>query len=233
MMGLTRQVTMWGIAGLAVLFMALSIPVRLSAEPMRPLRPAEPERGACLAAGCPEAVLEERVAKLEDLLFERMPAASQSLQEDLARALVVESEAARLDPLLVLAMIEVESGFDSAAASGAGARGLMQLLPATLQREAAAMGLAAIDPLDPVANVRAGVRYLRRCLDSYPSSLSLGLMAYNAGPNRVYELLQSGAEMPDWALAYPRRVEAEHRRMRQLVGEEPGPRFADARRAAR
>jgi len=220
------QRTGWLVAA-AVLALAIVLPVRLGPEAARPLRPAEPERGACLAAGCPEAVREQRVAQLEDLLFARMPDASQALQEDLARALVVEAEAVQVDPLLVVAMIEVESGFDPVATSGAGARGLMQLLPATLQREAQALGLGVVDPADPVANVRTGIRYLRRCLDAYPRNPALGLMAYNAGPNRVYELLQDG-ELPDWATAYPRRVQSEHRRLRQQLGDEVGPRFADA-----
>jgi soluble lytic murein transglycosylase-like protein len=206
----------------------LAVPARLADGP-RPLRPAEPELGACLAAGCPEAVREALVAKYEDLLFEKMPAAPQSLHEGLARAIVTEAEAARVDPTLVLAVIEVESRFDPAAASTAGALGLMQLLPATMQRELEEHRIQAAGPQDPVANVRAGVRYLRRCLDSYPGSQALALMSYNSGPNRVYELLQRGAELPEWALDYPRRVEAELRRLRKALGVAPGPRFADAR----
>jgi soluble lytic murein transglycosylase-like protein len=169
------------------------------------------------------------VTRLEDHLYARMPGAGQQVQEAVARTIVTESEAVGIDPLLVLAMIEVESGFDPTAISGAGARGLMQLLPATLQREAGALGLADADPHDPVANVRAGVRYLRRCLDSYPGHLDVALMAYNTGPNRIYDLLQGG-ELPAWALAYPRRIEAERRRLQRAFGREPPPRVADAQR---
>jgi hypothetical protein len=206
---------------------ALALPARLADGP-RPLRPVEPELGACLAAGCPDALREAQVARFEDHLFERMPAAGQELQERLARAIVIEAEAARVDPLLVFAMIEVESGFDLRAMSSAGAQGLMQLLPGTMRRELEVHGIQPSGPADPVANVRAGVRYLRRCLDAYPRSLELGLMAYNAGPNRVYGLLQAGGDMPEWALAYPRRVQAELRKLERTLGADKGPRFAEA-----
>ena len=209
---------------------ALAVPTPLGEGP-RVVLPAEPEQGASLAASCPDAVREAFVARVEDHLYEKMPAASQQVHESVARALVAEAEAVRLDPLLALAMIEVESGFDIDAASHAGARGLMQLLPATMQREAELLGLVGASPEDPVANVRAGVRYLRRCLDAYPGHLDLALMSYNSGPNRVLVFLEDG-EVPDWASAYPRRVEAALRRLRKAFGEEPPARVAAAVRAS-
>jgi hypothetical protein len=217
--------------GLAALLLAagLAVPSPLGEGP-RQLLPTEPELGACLAAGCPDAVREALVARLEDHLFEQMPDAPQQVHEAVARALVTESEATRIDPLLVLAMIEIESGYDPGATSHAGARGLMQLLPATMQREADELGLCGASPEDPVANVRTGVRYLRRCLDAYRGQLDLALMAYNSGPNRVLEFLADG-EVPEWAAVYPRRIEAEHRRLRKAFGQEPPARLAQADRA--
>jgi hypothetical protein len=217
---------------LAVFAGAMLVPARLGVEPRRPQKAAEPELGVCLAAGCPDAVRAQRLAQIEDLFFERMPDAPQALHEELAQALLTEAEAVEVDPLLVLAMIEVESGYDLGAHSTAGAHGLMQILPSTLQSQAEALGLGPVNPADPVTNVRLGVRYLKKCLDAYPRNLALGLMAYNSGPNRVYDLIHSG-ELPEWALAYPRRVEAGQRRLRQLLGEDAGPRFADARPPAR
>lgn len=201
------------------------MPSRLGEGP-RHLLPAEPERGACLAAGCPEAVHEALVARLEDYLYERMPGEPQPVHEAVARALATEAEAVQVDPLLVLAMIHVESGFDPGATSSAGARGLMQLLPGTMLRETEELGLCGVDGTDPVANVRAGVRYLRRCLDAYAGHQERALMAYNTGPNRVLEFLRKG-EVPDWAMAYPRRVEAELRQVRKAFGVETGPRVAE------
>jgi soluble lytic murein transglycosylase-like protein len=180
--------------------------------------------GACIAAGCPEALREREVARLEDHLFSRMPGVDPALHEDLARAVLAEAEAVRVDPLLVLAVIEVESGYDPSAVSPAGALGLMQLLPSTLQREAESLGMGGTDPHDPIANVRSGVRYLRRCLDSYPDR-DVALMAYNAGPNRLYDWLQAGAVPPE-VIGYAARVVAEYRRLQLAIPGEPGPRFA-------
>ena len=214
---------MLGVAGF-IGSAALTVPSRL-ADPRREIRPAEPELGACLATGCPDAVRERQVALLEDFLFARMPGLDPALHEDLARAILSESEAARLDPLLALAVIEVESGYDPSAVSSAGALGLMQLLPGTMKREVAGLGPEHRDPQDPISNVRAGVRYLRRCLDSYPDP-EVALMAYNAGPNRLYGWIRAGTIPPE-VVAYARRVLAEHLRLQQALPAEVGPRFAE------
>jgi soluble lytic murein transglycosylase-like protein len=89
--------------------------------------------------------------------------------------------------------------------------------------------MAELDPQDPVANVRAGVHYLRRCLDSYPA-LDVALMAYNAGPNRLYGWIQEG-DVPGEVVGYARRVMAAEHRLRRSFAEEAGPRLADARPA--
>lgn len=80
---------------------------------------------------------------------------------------------------LLYAVIHAESGGETAAASHAGALGLMQLMPAT----ARAMGVE--DPLDPHQNVLGGARYLNRLLERYDGRLRLALAAYNAGPGRI------------------------------------------------
>jgi soluble lytic murein transglycosylase len=122
----------------------------------------------------------------------------------LARAILEESRAAALDPLLVVALIHVESGFDPHAKSRAGALGLMQLMPPTMREEVALSRLASGDPLDAVANVRAGIRYFARLLNAF-EDLDLALMAYNAGPARVRAHLRAGA-VPRRLRAYPRAV---------------------------
>lgn len=93
---------------------------------------------------------------------------------------LVERTAQRygVDPALVDAVIQAESGYDPQATSPAGAVGLMQLLPTT------ARGLGVLDPYDPVQNVEGGVRYLRSLLDRF-GDVQLALAAYNAGPGAV------------------------------------------------
>lgn len=79
---------------------------------------------------------------------------------------------------LVKAVVKAESGFDPNAVSHAGARGLMQLMPAT------GRALGVTDPFDPEQNVRAGVRYLSEQISRF-GTVDLGLAAYNAGPGAV------------------------------------------------
>jgi soluble lytic murein transglycosylase-like protein len=135
----------------------------------------------------------------------------------IAGAIVAEAKRAGLDPLLVLALIHVESSFNPLAVSNAGAVGLMQLLEPTMQTELERANLPASDPRDPVANVQAGVRYLRRLIDAFGGNTDLALMAYNAGPNRILGYLRAG-EIPERFHAYPRKVMAEASRLRRAFG---------------
>jgi len=84
-----------------------------------------------------------------------------------------------LDPDLVNSVIHAESGFNSHAVSRKGARGLMQLMPATASQ------LGVSDAFDPQDNVTGGSRYLRELLERYNFDLVKALAAYNAGPERV------------------------------------------------
>lgn len=86
-----------------------------------------------------------------------------------------------LDQSLVRAVIKVESDFNPMAISSKGARGLMQLMPAT------AKDLGVRDSFDPVENVEGGVRYLRMLLDFFDGDLPLALAAYNAGKETVIQ----------------------------------------------
>ena len=78
-----------------------------------------------------------------------------------------------VDPILVYAVIEVESGYRPAVRSLKGAMGLMQLMPATARR------YAVVDPFDPQVNIEAGTRHLKRLLDEF--EVPQALAAYNAG----------------------------------------------------
>jgi soluble lytic murein transglycosylase-like protein len=84
-----------------------------------------------------------------------------------------------LDPDLVLAVVAVESNFESGAVSKKGAQGLMQLMPAT------AGDLGVQDALDPATNLDGGARYLQALLRLYRGDLRKALAAYNAGPGAV------------------------------------------------
>ena len=163
---------------------------------------------------CPPPERLEGLRRLDTTLAERMPDLPESDRTRLADVIYEEAKGAALDPFLVLAVIAVESGFDHAAESEQGARGLMQLRPSTLRREAQRSQLEGADLDDPILNVRAGVRYFRRLVRAFGST-DLALMAYNAGPNRILRYLEEEGDVPDRFLAYPQKVNGELRRLKR------------------
>jgi soluble lytic murein transglycosylase-like protein len=97
---------------------------------------------------------------------------------------------AALNPALVHAVIEVESGYNATARSSKGAIGLMQLMPATAAR------YGVRDPgRSPEANIRAGTRYLSDLMQQFDGRMDLALAAYNAGENAV---VRHGMRIPPY-----------------------------------
>ncbi len=102
-----------------------------------------------------------------------------------------------LEPALVAALMEQESGGNPNAISRAGAIGLMQLMPKT------ARGLG-VNPFDPVQNLEGGAKYIKLQLDRF-GNLPDALVAYNAGPSRVGKPLFS--ETQGYVHSVPRLIE--------------------------
>lgn len=127
------------------------------------------------------------------------PALAPRMAERYAKEVDLAARRHGVDPLLVHAVIRVESDYDARAISRKGAAGLMQLMPETARR----YGVA--DRFDPATNVEGGVRYLRDLLALYRGDLNLVLAAYNAGEAAV---LRAGGRVPDYreTLAYVRLV---------------------------
>lgn len=84
-----------------------------------------------------------------------------------------------VDPNLIAAMIQQESGFNPRAVSHAGAKGLMQLMPAT------ARGLGVKDSFNPEQNIMGGTKYIAQQLKAFGGDIEMALAAYNAGPGNV------------------------------------------------
>jgi|SRR5215203_7515274 len=98
---------------------------------------------------------------------------------DLEPLIDLHSGNENLDPKLVRALIQAESGYNVRALSNKGAMGLMQLMPGTASQ------LRVQNPYDPDDNIRGGTRYLRQMLDRFAGQIELAVAAYNAGPGNV------------------------------------------------
>ena len=137
---------------------------------------------------------------------------------DVSTAILEESRKHSLDPLLVLAVIDVESRFQHAAVSTEGARGLMQIRPivaTALAKELVSsdkeingaiedpLESSTLEPLDlddPILNIRLGVFYLHSLKKNF-RDLKLALTAYNWGPTEVRNRLEEDEGLPlDYAM---------------------------------
>ncbi len=116
-----------------------------------------------------------------------------------------------VDPDLVWAVMKAESNFNPCAVSRTGARGLMQLMPATARL------LDVDDIYNPTENVNGGVRYLRSLLNRFRGNRRLALAAYNAGAKAVeqYKNVPPFAETRE----YVRRVLDYYRLYRSNGGD--------------
>ena len=95
---------------------------------------------------------------------------------------MIKEAAARyqVDPRLVAAVAQTESGGNQEAVSPAGAVGVMQLMPET----AAGLG---VNPYDKRQNIEGGAKYLRQMMDTFGGDVQKAVAAYNAGPQAVKE----------------------------------------------
>lgn len=118
-----------------------------------------------------------------------------------------------LDPALALGIIRQESSFDPSTTSPVGARGLMQLMPATASVVARQIGVSAPVPAlttDPQLNVRLGTAYLRGLMDRFGDVVPYAVAGYNAGPGRIGQWTAengdprtSDVDMIDWIELIP------------------------------
>jgi len=124
----------------------------------------------------------------------------------LAEAIWHESKKHALDPLVILAVIKIESEFRPAAVSPYGARGLMQLLPAVAHSLAEDADLDAWEGEtslhDPVTNIKLGAFYLARLKEKF-GDLTVALTAYNRGPTWVQKQIENRIALPE---EYARKV---------------------------
>lgn len=131
----------------------------------------------------------------------------------------------KVQPQLALAIIQVESSFDTYAISPAAAMGLMQLIPQTAQR------FGVKNAFDPQQNIRGGLAYLRYLLAYFEGDVALVAAAYNAGEGAVdrHKGIPPFAETREYVKRVIARVgTAPHAFDRRIAS--PSPRLADIRR---
>jgi soluble lytic murein transglycosylase len=177
-------------------------------------------RAAPLLSGSFNVSSSSRVgqSELEALLQRVAKRLDQSLQAKLAEAVLTESERAGYDPLFILALVSVESGFRPHVSSERGAYGLMQLKPSTFAWIAGRnpdLGDGVAVSEDPVVDVRLAIRYFHWLERRFPRREE-ALMAYNAGPGRMRRYKRTG--VPRTVRAYPRKVMREYQRFAKMTG---------------
>ena len=160
-------------------------------------------------------------------IFSMLQSSNMGLSHPLTRAVAEtiwqESRKYSLDPMLVLAVIKVESEFQSGAVSTYGARGLMQLRPAVAHALAEEADLDVWENEnslhDPVTNIKLGAYYLGQLKEKF-GDLKLALTAYNRGPTWVRRMIESKTALP---LDYARKVLSISRHYREQGRHHPMP----------
>ncbi|HEX8117791.1 MAG TPA: lytic transglycosylase domain-containing protein [Pyrinomonadaceae bacterium] len=124
-----------------------------------------------------------------------------------------------VDPLLIYSIMHRESSFKRFATSNKGARGFMQLMPATAAR------LGVRDIYDPQQNIEGGVKYVRFLLDMFDGDVRLALAGYNAGEGAV---LKYGRSVPPYreTQEYVRRISERYALMRDPSTARTAPRVS-------
>jgi hypothetical protein len=149
---------------------------------------------------------------------DEVPASQQaSGTQDLSKIIGDASARSQVDADFIASVIRAESGNNPHAVSRKGARGLMQLMPAT------ANNLGVTNSFDAAENVDGGVRYLRELLLRYNGDAAKALAAYNAGPQRVQQFggvppyRETHAYVARVITDYNRKKLAEARRQSQVT----------------
>jgi len=135
------------------------------------------------------------------------------------RFIVDSSNRHGVDPLLIYSIMHRESSFKRFALSYKGARGLMQLMPATAVR------LGVRDIFDPQQNIEGGVKYIRILLNMFDGDVRLALAGYNAGEGAV---LKYGRSVPPYreTQEYVRRISERYALMRDPSTARLAPRVS-------
>jgi len=147
----------------------------------------------------------KELMKIYSIVRSHRPDIAEEEAWEISEVILAESSGYGLDPMLVLAVIDVESKFQYGAVSPAGARGIMQILPYVAKSLAERIGLHQLSHArsfrpefldDPVLNIKLGVYYLHDLKKSF-RNLTHALTAYNMGPTETKNRLDNDIEIPE------------------------------------
>jgi soluble lytic murein transglycosylase-like protein len=195
----------------------------IEAAPLHtPMYPATLEIEAAAPVSAPAASAQPardnlRYQALAEFLAKRYRVSRDSL-ERFVRLAYAAGQSTRLDPLLILAVMAVESSFNPIAESVMGAKGLMQIIPEYHQDKLRAPQGGELNVLDPEINIVAGAKVLREYATRTGDDLAAALRLY-------------GGVGPDPEHSYPSRVLSERERMEQIVRRIHDRRASGAARA--
>ncbi|HXG51134.1 MAG TPA: lytic transglycosylase domain-containing protein [candidate division Zixibacteria bacterium] len=189
----------WSVLAARLTLLGLLFVPAFLAQRYLPEPPEDPEPVA-------EAEHPKELVRIYSILRAHRPEVGETQAWTISEAIFHESSAYGFDPLLVSALIDVESEFQHQAVSPAGARGVMQLLPhvaRALMKRLSRLGdgrahreFRAEHLDDPVLNIKLGVYYLHDLRRSF-RSLKLALAAYNLGPTEMRYRLENSVEFPE------------------------------------
>lgn len=152
---------------------------------------------ACVSPVLSASSLDRQSIRLANIIAEELPPNSSLALFDISRHIIRLSRDYQVDPLLVLAIIKVESDFKPRATSNVGAIGLMQLMPIVVREVGNEVKVASRNDLfDPYKNILLGIHYFTYLREKYRNNLQNTLMAYNIGPSALDELIVRQDEIP-------------------------------------
>jgi len=202
---LARTLNLSQACGQGIFILILFAPALLVFHERRAEREAVPTARIEPVAAFVEPERPDELVKIYSVVKEHRPDIEDAEAWRVAEVILEESAKRHLDPMMVLAVIRVESGFQYTAVSPMGARGIMQIMPETgrLLTEALRHEYGLHPPSyrpefldDPLFNIRLGVYYLHDLTKQF-RSLNLALLAYNAGPGQIQSRLENNIAFSD------------------------------------
>jgi len=146
------------------------------------------------AASAPVGVVDLQAAQIEHLKRVTENSSAYGIPADLAERIEQIALAEGIDPKLAFGLVATESEFNRHAVSPVGAVGLTQLMPSTARYFRPGVDREAL--FDRDTNLRVGFRFLKSLIEKYHGNVTLALLAYNRGPEKVDSILRNGGD-PD------------------------------------